>query len=929
MMRLPLLFVTRAVQLRNPIPLHLTSVHGCILRKCHALPQNTQDIVSRNIATKPLAKFAGQALRKSSKASHVIGPVPTVDYQPSIVELEEIKKTLPNSKSLLLNCYSKVSKELKLNSRLQPAFKNLKKGKEQYWQASYHVKWPNQRSFSAIGKSRSEADQFAVLSALNWLKINGHLYPNGHPILYSSSELSSFMTNVRSPVQISIPEKLTEEMEALFEEYQTLEPLLVQDRIHNRSDNPTEMGKQSTTEMDEDEDFDPSYHQSASSPNEYSIENNETVFDPITGRHRRPIGYLELDRRDKELLESAHRRVNQGLGPKVPLLPIFEKKEHILEQIQKNRVVVLSGGTGCGKSTQVPQYLLDSLALDSRGSKCNIIVTQPRRLAALSLASTVAGYRGEEVGESVGYQVRLNSVMPRHRSGRILFCSTGILLRRLQTCPELNGISHLIIDEVHERDVLTDFLLVIIKDLLKKNVNLKVILMSASMNADLFSRYFDNAPLIHVNGRAFPVKEHFLADVLDFLPRGKQQQMNVKPIIDVDLVTRLICFIDKAKPVDGAILCFLPGWKDIKTIHSKLKDLYPSEETHWVLPVHSRLSQEEQKRIFDPPPPGIRKIVLATNIAETSITINDVVYVIDPGVHKQMSYNAQRGSAVIENQWVSKANVKQRAGRAGRVRAGESFHLFTEEQFHQMQQFPQPEIMQIPLEKVVMDVKAYNENLKAVDFLGRLLEPPPTDAIEDSIEELELIGALDKEERLTSLGRKIAPFTTHPRLAKALVYAIILRCVSPVVSIIAGLNASREPWDISTTDGRQKKRDAKREFHATSDHLALANLMSRFLQQSGSSMVNDFCTETSANPKTLYFLKGVRSLLVDHLCDADLLSHRSNAIDVDHPCNSNAANEEIVKAALLIGLSDRILRVQKGRIVRGAIKRDDVAITSE
>ena len=161
--------------------------------------------------------------------------------------------------------------------------------------------------------------------------------------------------------------------------------------------------------------------------------------------------------------------------------------------------------------------------------------------------------------------------MPRHRSGRILFCSTGILLRRLQTCPELNGISHLIIDEVHERDVLTDFLLVIIKDLLKKNVNLKVILMSASMNADLFSRYFDNAPLIHVNGRAFPVKEHFLADVLDFLPRGKQQQMNVKPIIDVDLVTRLICFIDKAKPVDGAILCFLPGWKDIKTIHSKLK----------------------------------------------------------------------------------------------------------------------------------------------------------------------------------------------------------------------------------------------------------------------------------------------------------------------------------------------------------------------
>lgn len=170
--------------------------------------------------------------------------------------------------------------------------------------------------------------------------------------------------------------------------------------------------------------------------------------------------------------------------------------------------------------------------------------------------------------------------MPTQRTGRILFCSTGILLRRLQTCAELEGISHLIIDEVHERDVLTDFLLVIIKDLLKRNSNLKVILMSASMNAELFSRYFSNAPLITVNGRAFPVKEHFLDNIFGLLPAGNQQHLShyhskntSKPIIDVDLAIQLIRHIDDTKPPEGAILCFLPGWQDIQTIHSKLKVL--------------------------------------------------------------------------------------------------------------------------------------------------------------------------------------------------------------------------------------------------------------------------------------------------------------------------------------------------------------------
>ena len=200
----------------------------------------------------------------------------------------------------------------------------------------------------------------------------------------------------------------------------------------------------------------------------------EGPIDPVTGRLCRVLSQSELEDLNEKLYANAHQRIVEKIGPTIPHLPIIEKRQDILDLIQKSRVVVLSGDTGCGKSTQVPQYLLDSFALERKGVDCNIIVTQPRRLAALSLAQTVAGYRGEKVGESVGYQVRLNAVMPRQARGRVLFCSTGILLRRLQACPELSGVSHLIIDEVHERDCLTDFTLVIIKDLLQTNPSLKV-----------------------------------------------------------------------------------------------------------------------------------------------------------------------------------------------------------------------------------------------------------------------------------------------------------------------------------------------------------------------------------------------------------------------------------------------------------------------
>uniref|UniRef100_A0A1B0GJV8 RNA helicase n=1 Tax=Lutzomyia longipalpis TaxID=7200 RepID=A0A1B0GJV8_LUTLO len=387
-------------------------------------------------------------------------------------------------------------------------------------------------------------------------------------------------------------------------------------------------------------------------------------------------------------------------------LPVWDKRKEILGILEKNQVLVISGETGCGKSTQVPQFLLDQwLSSAAEGNNKNIphveiICTQPRRLSAIGVAQRVADERVERIGNSVGYQIRLENKISA--STRLTFCTTGILLRRLQTDPVLANVTYVIVDEVHERSEESDFLLLILRELLEKRSDLRVILMSATLNAKIFSEYFKGAPVLDIPGRTFPVEQLFLEDIIEqsnyVLEADSQHCRKLKKFfkenvqynvpngslkINPELIESVLVHIVKGEhnwPREGTILIFLPGFAEIQSVHNCLTDnaLFSPRAGNFVLvPLHSTLTNEEQSLVFQKLKPPKRKIVLSTNIAETSVTIDDCVFVIDCGHMKEKRFDSNRNMESLELVWVSRANALQRKGRAGRVMSGVAIHLFT------------------------------------------------------------------------------------------------------------------------------------------------------------------------------------------------------------------------------------------------------------
>ncbi|CAH8264868.1 unnamed protein product [Arabidopsis lyrata] len=633
-------------------------------------------------------------------------------------------------------------------------------------------------------------------------------------------------------------------------------------------------------------------------------------------------------------------------------LPAFKMKEGFLNSVSENQVLVVSGETGCGKTTQLPQFLLEEEISSLRGADCNIICTQPRRISAISVASRISAERGESIGESVGYQIRLES--KRSDQTRLLFCTTGVLLRRLIEDPNLTNVSHLLVDEIHERGMNEDFLLIILRDLLPRRPDLRLILMSATINADMFSTYFGNSPTMHIPGFTFPVAELFLEDVLEKSrysikssdsgnyqgnSRGRRRDSESKKDdlttlfedidinshyksyssatrnsleawsgaqIDVDLVEATIEYICRLEG-GGAILVFLTGWDEISKLLEKINgnNLLGDSSKFLVLPLHGSMPTVNQREIFDRPPPNKRKIVLATNIAESSITIDDVVYVVDCGKAKETSYDALNKVACLLPSWISKASAHQRRGRAGRVQAGVCYRLYPKVIYDAFPQYQLPEIIRTPLQELCLHIKSLQVG-SIGSFLAKALQPPDALAVENAIELLKTIGALNDMEELTPLGRHLCTLPVDPNIGKMLLIGAIFQCVNPALTIAAAL-AYRSPF-VLPLNRKEEADEAKRYFagDSCSDHIALLKAYEGYRDAKRGGNEKDFCWQNFLSPVTLRMMEDMRNQFLDLLSDIGFVDKsKPNAY------NQYSHDMEMISAILCAGLYPNVVQCKR------------------
>ncbi len=462
-----------------------------------------------------------------------------------------------------------------------------------------------------------------------------------------------------------------------------------------------------------------------------------------------------------------------------PDLPVNERRGDIAELIGNNQVVIVCGETGSGKTTQLPKICLD-LGLGARGL---IGHTQPRRLAARSVATRLAQELKTQVGAGVGVKIRFQDRSSPESWVKLM--TDGILLAESQSDPYLNAYEAIIIDEAHERSLNIDFLLGYLKQLLAKRPDLKVIITSATIDAERFSQHFSQhgkpAPVIEVSGRLYPVEVRY-RPVEDLEKKDDERDLYDAIVDAADEVARL---------GSGDILVFLPGEREIREAaealrkHALARPGLSSAHAPEILPLFSRLSAGDQDRIFKPSG-GQRRIVLATNVAETSLTVPGIRYVIDTGLARVKRYSYRNKVEQLQIEKVSQAAARQRAGRCGRVAAGVCIRLFDELDFNARPPFTDPEILRSSLAGVILRMKSLRlTDVESFPFI----EPPPAKAIADGYALLQELGALDDDNVLTPIGASLAKLPLDPRIGRMLVAARDLGCLKEVMVIAAGLSA--------------------------------------------------------------------------------------------------------------------------------------------
>ena len=576
-----------------------------------------------------------------------------------------------------------------------------------------------------------------------------------------------------------------------------------------------------------------------------------------------------------------------------------------------------------GKSTQVPAFLLEHEL--SHGRPCKIYVTEPRRISAVSLARRVSDELGENKGDLgtnrslVGYSIRLEANTSRET--RLVFATVGIVMRMLEGSNDLHEVTHLVLDEVHERSIDSDFLLIVLRRLLIQRKDLKVVLMSATVDAERFSKYLGGAPILNVPGRTFPVDVRYLEDAVELTgyrpsdatvekmvdlddddtaetqDSGNGQSSDimsglssysaqtrsslaqfVEYRIDFDLIVQLMVKIATDPSLESyskAVLVFLPGIAEIRTLNDMLLGDPRFAKAWLVYPLHSSIATEDQEAAFLVPPPGMRKVVLATNIAETGITIPDVTCVVDTGKHREMRFDEKRQLSRLIDTFISRANAKQRRGRAGRVQNGLCFHMFTKHRHDKIMSDQQtPEMLRLSLQDLAIRVKICKIG-GIEDTLSDALDAPSHKNIRRAVDALIDVRALTQAEELTPLGHQLARLPLDVFLGKLILLGTVFKCLDMALTVAAILS-SKSPF--SAPFGQRAQADnAKMAFRrADSDLLTVYNAYlawKRVCQDnSGVGKEFQFCRKNFLTQQTLANIEDLKGQLLVSLADSGFLS---------------------------------------------------------